>query len=118
MDYTVHQYRFRLEYRGRTVEVSGRSLENIDGQYNLQVRLSSPEQGRILLEVQFCDDQDALWPLLWKICQHRGVLPIAFKRERADGAWTDWEVIPGRPDNFKLLPRPIPEDPKQLPEDA
>ncbi|MFN3198413.1 MAG: hypothetical protein ACE366_08365 [Bradymonadia bacterium] len=118
MDYTVHQYRFRLEYRGRTVEVGGRSLENEDGQFNLQTRLSSPQQNKILLEVQFCDDEERIWPLFWRVCQHRGVLPIAYKRQKLNGGWTEWEMIPMRPEDFQLVPRPIPEDPKRLPDDA
>lgn len=117
MEYTVHQYRFRLEFRGRTIEVAGRSLENIEGLFNLQIRFRSPEHAAILLEVQFCDEEK-LWSLFWKVCGHRGVLPISYKRQKANGGWTEWEMLPDRPTGFKATLQPLPEDPLHVSEEG
>lgn len=97
MDYIIHRYRFRLDYRGQTSDVLGRCIERPDGHFNLQVWLRDAQQPSIMLEVQFCPNEDDVWPLFWKVCAHRGVRPMGVQRQKADGGFTDWKPVPGMP---------------------
>lgn len=97
MEPNVRRFTFRLLWRGQTDDCSGRILQ-IDGNYKLQVWMRSPEHQSILLEVLGERDEAAVWPLFWRLCEYRGIVPLQYRA--ATPAPGPWEALPGRPDDF------------------
>jgi hypothetical protein len=104
MEPSVQRYTFRLHWRGQTDDCRGRILQ-IDGKYKLEVGMRSPEHEAILLEVVGQTDEEALWPLFWRLCEYRGIVPVQYRV--AAPTLGPWNPVPGRPEDFK---EPDPND--------
>lgn len=88
----VTHLQFRVRYRKQTGDCGGRYLESSD-HLTLQLRMQTTD-GFLMFEAE-APDLDAVWPLLHKVTQQRGVTALEYRT--TDFGLGQWQGIPGAP---------------------
>ncbi|MSP71202.1 MAG: hypothetical protein EXR76_03260 [Myxococcales bacterium] len=103
MEQSVRRLRFRIGGMGATAECEGRILDDPNGQRTLQIWAASAEHPHILLECGPTSDDDALFSLLWRLCEYRYLTPteLRFYGPRGPG---EWQAVPGGPSATAVVP--------------
>lgn len=89
----VTHLQFRVRFRKLIGDCGGRYL-TASKHVTLQLRMQTAD-GFLMFEVSEVANLDAVWPLLHKVTQQRGVVVLDYRT--TDGTLGPWTPVPGAP---------------------